>query len=88
MNVANWQPIETCPPNTWVLTYAPWEDLKFHICRYKPVTKTEDVLVSEKGNFRIYETVERQKRDWDGTSWGGEFWMPLPAPPDQPEGRP
>jgi hypothetical protein len=83
--VSEWQPMETCPVDTWVLLYAPWmggeRDANMYVGRRRVLIEREDVLVSEKGNRRTYERRDVRKDEWDGGGWGGDGWMPLPLPP-------
>jgi len=73
-----WQPIETCPENTWVLVYAPASNKPYiHSCCFKWVENEQwDNVDKETKKKRIY-----RERQWMGGSWGGDYWMPLPSPP-------
>ncbi|MDE2099563.1 MAG: hypothetical protein KGL39_20085 [Patescibacteria group bacterium] len=82
--MTKWQPIETCPENTWVLTYASWGDPPYvFITKFKWVERTQWDIESEsrneKGRRQIMQERKEREREWD--TWGGDFWMPLPQPP-------
>jgi hypothetical protein len=88
--MSEWQPIETCPENTWVLTYASWGDPPYvFISKFRWVELQEWVTESETvnagGRRKIVQEKILKERQWEG--WGGDFWMPIPAPPHNPDVR-
>lgn len=84
--MTDWQPIETCPENTWVLVGRSWAEPPEHVCvdKFRWVVEIERTVESEtrnaKGARKVIQEHERQVREWDS---GGQpdYWMPLPAPP-------
>lgn len=78
MNESRGQPIETAPENTEILCYSEYEPHYF-VARFKWESEYEDILVSESGNRRTYETRETKVRNWgDSESYGAHYWMPIP----------
>ena len=82
--MSEWQPIETCPENTWVMVYAPWEDQSYRISKFRWGTVHKWEVVSEtthaSGKRRISEERHEKFRDWDGSA--GDWWVPLPEAPN------
>lgn len=80
----DWQPIETCPENTRVLLYSPYYAPHHCVGAFVWRERADDVLVSEKGNRRTYETIVTRERDWlDTLNYSVTHWQPLPAPPKE-----
>ena len=83
-----WQPIETCPENTWVLVFAPWGDPpQIEASKFNWVTEREWETVSESsGTSGARREVREEKitraREWESGTNLYDWWMPLPAPPD------
>jgi hypothetical protein len=81
--LSGWQPIETCPENTWVLLYAPWEDQPYKVGKFMWSTSHGWEVESETQHASGKRQVRRERierfREWDYDS--GDFWMPLPAAP-------
>lgn len=80
-----WQPIETCPENTFVLVWRGWDDQPASVSKFKWVEYSEWETVSEssgKSGTRRQTRQEKliREREWeDGGS--PEYWTPLPDPP-------
>lgn len=86
--MTEWQPIETCPENTWVLVWAPWREeySGIGIGKFQWLERSEWETVSESSGKSGARRQVRQEhitkeREWDGDS--GDYWMPLPAPPSR-----
>lgn len=83
-----WQPIETAPLNTWILTWGDWQDPPVGVSRYEDLTRVIERVESEstnaKGRRRIVQEEEVKVREWEGHHWEPTHWMPLPAPPAPP----
>ena len=80
-----WQPIETAPENTEILTWSSYNDVPFCVDSFRWITETLEELESEsrndKGRRRIIQEFQERRRDWC-RGYGAEFWMPLPPPPE------
>ena len=75
-----WQPIETAPENTYILVWKPYlEPNVVEVDRFRWVELSEDEFVRQRGNEKTYRTVTRRDREWEKS--GGDWWMPIPAPP-------
>jgi hypothetical protein len=81
-----WQQIETCPENTWVLVGRTWAEPPEDVCvdRFHWVVEIEEEIESEsrnaKGKRRIVQQYEKRIRKWES---GGapDLWMPKPEVP-------
>lgn len=78
--MSEWQPIETAPENKDVLVVRGDINHDYGVDRFEWKTRSEERLVSERGNRRIYETEEWKEQEWLN-GWGWTHWMPLPEPP-------
>jgi hypothetical protein len=81
----SWQPIETAPENTFILTYSPANsDEPYAIDKWRWHSWTEQNIESEsanaKGKRKVIHEITHRERNWEA-NWGAEFWMPLPDPP-------
>ena len=88
-----WQPIETAPENTDILTYAEWaEPQKIGVSRYRFYEEIEESVESEsvnaKGRRVVIQQSTKKVRRWEGDHWEPTHWMPLPEPPKNGEGSP
>ena len=85
--MAEWQPIETCPENTWVLCWASWEtEPPIAACRFRWRQCSEWETVKESSEAsgarrQIRQEKITREREWEGAFWGGDFWMPMPDAP-------
>jgi hypothetical protein len=85
--MGEWQPIETCPENTWVLTYAEWRDApQIEIGKFRWIENSEWETVSESSGAsgarrQIRQEKITREREGECGGYGGDYWMPLPAPP-------
>lgn len=81
-----WQPIETAPAKTWILTFGEWRSPPVGISRYEDTTRVIERVESEsrnaKGVRRIVQEEEIREREWEGDHWEPTHWMPLPPPPN------
>ena len=83
-----WQPIETAPENTDILTYADFDDAQpVGVSRFRWVTEivddVEKVINNAKGRRLIIQERTVKKREWEGRHWEPTHWMPLPPPPGE-----
>ena len=83
----SWQPIETAPENTWILTYSPDNtDEPYAVDKWRWRYWTEETVQSEttnaKGRRKVIQEERKQEREWS-QNWGAEYWMPLPDAPTQ-----
>lgn len=83
-----WEPIATCPENTWVLLYAPWSDApyisvgKFHWVKFSEWETVSESSGASGARRQIRQEKITQEQEWEpGGGWGGDYWMPLPGPP-------
>jgi len=85
----SWQPIETAPPNTDILTYADWDETPISVSTYtkheEGAEEEEQVSVNAKGRRRVIQEFTVERRTWSGTHWEPTHWQPLPAPPTTEE---
>lgn len=86
--MSKWQPIETCPENTWVLIWRSWEDFPgMKVERFQWRTYSDWETVSESsGESGVRRQIREEKilreMEWeDGATGTDGFWMPLPEPP-------
>lgn len=89
--MSEWQPIETCPENTWVLLAEPWSDPRVAISKFAWKTFSEWETVSESSGASGARRQTRQEKITRGRVWENgvgelgsgdyEFWMPLPEEP-------
>lgn len=83
--MSEWQPIETCPENTWVLVHARWMDApNIKISKFRWVRYSQWETVSESSGASGARRQTRQERitkerEWEAGS--GDYWMPLPGLP-------
>lgn len=90
--MGDWQPIEVCPENTWVLLHAEWEDTKCKIGKFRWERRArwsiESISVAASGARReIRQEKISAHRVWDdGCVDGYTLWHPLPELP-QPGDR-
>lgn len=81
-----WRPIETCPENTFVLTFATWGDFPYiFVSKFRWYETSEWETISESSGAsgarrQIRQEKKTKVRDW-GHSYGGDYWMPLPDGP-------
>jgi hypothetical protein len=84
--VSEWQPIETAPENTDILTWSSYNEDPFCVDRFHWVTDIMEEVQSEtvnaKGRRKVIQEVHEKRRAWD-RGYGAEYWMPLPEPPQR-----
>jgi hypothetical protein len=80
-----WQPIETAPEKTDILTFAEWGSPQIGVSRYEWVEETRQSVESEshnkKGRRYVIQETEVRVREWHGEHSEPTHWMPLPDPP-------
>jgi hypothetical protein len=80
-----WQPIETAPEKTDILTYAEWGGPSIGTSSYEWVERVREEVEHEttnaKGRRRILQEISYKEREWSGAHWEPTHWMPLPPPP-------
>lgn len=87
--MSEWQPIETCPENTWVLLPAEWDSPPINISKFRWVEFSEWETIHESAGAsgarrQTRQETKTKRRVWDNGigehNMGSDYsrWMPLP----------
>lgn len=95
--MSTWQPIETCPENTWVLVHEEWNNPDVAVSKFAWKSFSEWETVSESSGASGARRQIRQEKVFKNRVWdngigemgdgGYHYWMPLPEPPVRAENK-